>query len=472
MTTSVPGISFNPATGFSAPLESQILAGAQADINTAFGGNANQQLTTPQGQIASSEASILADANAQILALFNGVDPAYSSGRMQDAIGRIYYMSRIAASSTVVTATCSGATGTVIPAGALAIDQGGNVYVSLALARIPVGGSVSVTFAAQNTGPLACPPGYLNQIYQAIPGWDSVTNPSDGDIGRLVESRADFEYRRQQSVAANAQGSLQAIAGAVWGVSGVLDVYVIENPTNATAGAAFTASISGTTMTVSAVGSGTVNVGDMLIGAGLVSGSKIIAQGTGTGGTGTYTIAPAQTVSSESMQSAQAGLMLPANSIYIAAYGGSSAAIAQAIFTKKSAGCSMSGNTSVTVSDTQSGYVYPYPTYSITYNIPTPTPILFSVTIQNNSGVPSNAVALVQDAITAAFIGSDGGPRARIGSALFASRFYAGIVALGSWAQIYSLELGIDAANLSTVQLRGDQVPTISASNISVALAP
>ena len=60
----------------------------------------------------------------------------------------------------------------------------------------------------------------------------------------------------------------------------------------------FTASISGTTMTVSAVATGTVLVGATITGTGVTTGTRIVSAGTGTGGTGTYTVSASQTVSS------------------------------------------------------------------------------------------------------------------------------------------------------------------------------
>ena len=61
---------------------------------------------------------------------------------------------------------------------------------------------------------------------------------------------------------------------------------------------AFTGAISGTTLTVSAVASGTLQVGQVLSGSGITAGTYISALGTGTGGTGTYTVSPSQTVAS------------------------------------------------------------------------------------------------------------------------------------------------------------------------------
>jgi hypothetical protein len=63
-------------------------------------------------------------------------------------------------------------------------------------------------------------------------------------------------------------------------------------------GVVVTGAISGTTLTVSAVTSGELTVGMEITGTGVTPGTKITALGTGTGGTGTYTVSPTQTVSS------------------------------------------------------------------------------------------------------------------------------------------------------------------------------
>jgi hypothetical protein len=68
--------------------------------------------------------------------------------------------------------------------------------------------------------------------------------------------------------------------------------------------AVFTASISGTTMTVSAVTSGTIYVGCLITGTGVTANTTITAQTGGTtGGAGTYTVSQSQTVSSTTITS-------------------------------------------------------------------------------------------------------------------------------------------------------------------------
>lgn len=231
-TTSVPAVQFTQA-GLVLPLESAILAGVTADINTAFGGGVNPALATPQGQIASSTTAIIGEANNTFAAFVNQVNPDFASGFMQDAIARIYFINRNPAIPTAVQCDCVGAVGTIITVGAQAQDTAGNRYLCTAAGTIPITGTISLPFACTVSGPTSCPAGTLTQIYQSIPGWNAINNPGNGVPGALVESRADFAYRRQQSVALNGHGSLPSIYAAVFNVANVIDVYAYENNTNA-----------------------------------------------------------------------------------------------------------------------------------------------------------------------------------------------------------------------------------------------
>jgi hypothetical protein len=68
---------------------------------------------------------------------------------------------------------------------------------------------------------------------------------------------------------------------------------------NSTAAPAiFTGDITGTTLDVTSVASGTLQIGQTLEGANVTDGTIITAFGTGSGGTGTYTVSPSQTAAS------------------------------------------------------------------------------------------------------------------------------------------------------------------------------
>ncbi|KWI89553.1 hypothetical protein WM11_21550 [Burkholderia ubonensis] len=234
-TSSVPPINWAP-TGPIVPAESAILTGVLADTNAAFGGNLNitnedgsPNVTTPQGQLASSLAAIIGAKNDDMLEVSNGVDPDLADGRWQDAIGRIYFIERNPAEPTALQVVCVGAANTVIPVGALIKDSSNNVYLCTQAGTIPASGTITLGFACKTTGPVPVPAAGQVSIYQAIPGWDTVTVVS-GVQGSDVESRADFEYRRRQSVALNAAGSVPAVRANVLNIAGVLDACVLDNP--------------------------------------------------------------------------------------------------------------------------------------------------------------------------------------------------------------------------------------------------
>ena len=402
MATNVPAITWSNGAPV-LPLESAILAGVQADINTAFGGGVNQLLTTPQGQIAQTETAIIGDKNNQIAFIANMINPATSSGIWQDSIGALYGITRIASAGSVVTATCTGAVGTVIPAGSVARDTNGYLYSSTIAATIPASGSISIQFQNQTQGAISTAIGALNTIYSSVAGWDTITNPAVASLGTLQESRAAFELRRQQSVASNANNTLQAIYASVAATSGVIDVFVTDNSTT------------------SAITYGSTN----------------------------YSIA--------------------ANSLVVSVAGGQASQVAASIWNKKPPGCGFVGNTTYTVYDNV--YNPPYPAYVITWLTPVSTPVYFIVRIVNNPAMPSNVVSLIQNAVVAAFNGTDGGTRARIAQTITAGRYFAGIAGVDITVSILTVTMGLtSAAGLSSLTFGIDQLPTLSPTNVVVTL--
>ena len=73
------------------------------------------------------------------------------------------------------------------------------------------------------------------------------------------------------------------------------------NISGTTVAPAFTGSISGTTLTVSAITAGYLGIGSVISGTGVTSGTTITAILNGSGGVGTYTVSASQTVGSEAM---------------------------------------------------------------------------------------------------------------------------------------------------------------------------
>lgn len=84
------------------------------------------------------------------------------------------------------------------------------------------------------------------------------------------------------------------------GTAGGVGTYLVNIPEQSVA-AGTTISETYGTLTVSAVGSGALEVGSVIAGSGVTSGTVITAFGTGAGGTGTYIVSPTQTVGSEAL---------------------------------------------------------------------------------------------------------------------------------------------------------------------------
>jgi len=85
----------------------------------------------------------------------------------------------------------------------------------------------------------------------------------------------------------------------------------LETNVDGYADVAFVGSISGATMTVTSISLGAITVGAQLLGNNLAANSSVTALGTGTGGIGTYTVSPSQTVSSQVIAAGVSTLLQP-----------------------------------------------------------------------------------------------------------------------------------------------------------------
>jgi hypothetical protein len=98
--------------------------------------------------------------------------------------------------------------------------------------------------------------------------------------------------------------------------------------------AAFVGSIAGATMTITEVTLGALAVGSVLLGANIAAGTYVKALGTGTGGIGTYTISPSQTVAIQVIAAGVKLALQPANaSVQLDVHGPSSSDNAHIIST-------------------------------------------------------------------------------------------------------------------------------------------
>ncbi len=118
--------------------------------------------------------------------------------------------------------------------------------------------------------------------------------------GEFLVSECDEGFISREAITVNAGESL--VAGQVLG-----------KITRAANAAVVTGSIATTVLTVTAVTSGVLAVGQSISGSGVTAGTKITALGTGVGGVGTYTVSASQTASSTTITATSAAAVAGTN---------------------------------------------------------------------------------------------------------------------------------------------------------------
>lgn len=450
------------SSGIILPEEGDVLNGVVQDFTNAFGKNikfynadGSFLLSTPQGQLASSIAAIISDRNRLLAYYVNQVDPNYAVGRMQDGIGRIYFIERKRATNTTVVGRCYGAKDTVIPEGTKVKDIQGNVYQSLIDETIQYEDEdsktyVDVTFECLEKGVITCPKDTLTERYQVIAGWESVKNLSDGTVGIADESQAQFEQRRRQSVAQNSLNSVDSIMAALLTLEEVDDAFVIEKYED----------------------------------------------------TYSYTVEDKtneflSTLKSHSIY-ACVSLKIPENE-QIIFYPGTiqadptkqlciSQKIARTIWRKKTPGCALNGKVAVYVydntTDINGNLLYcpkTAPRYLINFDFAERINICVKVTLSEPKPIVGDPLTLIQDEIYNSFTGQNGSRKPRIGSQVLASQFYCAVQSLGDWARVVSIKVGFSNQTENTkntavpaedmLQVGMNQIPVLSKENITLEFA-
>jgi hypothetical protein len=136
---------------------------------------------------------------------------------------------------------------------------------------------------------------------------------------QMIAVCGSYVYALTSNFVPSVIGVLNSSSGIVRITDNGVNVYLVDGAYRYTwhisspASAVFTGSTSGTTLTVTSVSSGTIAVGQSLFGVGVTSETVITGLGSGTGGTGTYTINLSQTVASATLNSATVGATFTAS---------------------------------------------------------------------------------------------------------------------------------------------------------------
>ena len=148
---------FDPATGFYADDTETVRAAVAADWVAAFHKDGQVDLNTdpetPAGQLIDSQTAAITEKDTELLYLCDQFDPAKNEGIFQDAIAKIYFLSRKAATPSTATITVRGLSGTVVPVNAQIMSSADDtIWQNVAAFTIGADGTGSGVFRCTSEG--------------------------------------------------------------------------------------------------------------------------------------------------------------------------------------------------------------------------------------------------------------------------------------------------------------------------------
>ena len=230
-------LQFDPAVGFTADEIEDVRAAVAAEWQAAFATSTDVPLNTnpesPAGQLVDSQTAAIVEKDTELLYLCNQFDPAKNEGIFQDAIAKIYFLSRKAATPSTATITVRGLSGTVIPVNAQVMSSADDtIWQNVAAFTIGADGTGSGVFRCTTEGLISAAAGTLTRIMTVVAGWDTATNEHAATVGTLEENRGQFELRRYSSVSLNSRGTAASVYARIMQLDDVIGCVVRENKTN------------------------------------------------------------------------------------------------------------------------------------------------------------------------------------------------------------------------------------------------
>lgn len=167
------------------------------------------------------------------------------------------------------------------------------------------------------------------------------------------------------------------------------------------------------------------------------------------------------------------GYSLKPHSVYVAVLGGDDDDIAKAIYNSLSAGCDYNGNTTVNITDENTGAME-----AVTFMRPAQLPLYVKVTIQDDGNLPDGYEDTIKQAVYNNFYGLDTTTKIKgesilrvvMNTDLYASRFMPSVLNAGI-SQILRVEISTDNSTwVDFIHVPISNEPTLPLENIQVTL--
>jgi uncharacterized phage protein gp47/JayE len=219
--------------GISAPSYADILESLKASFRSIYGSDVYLEADSQDGQLLAIFAAAINDCNAAAVAVYNAFSPGTAKGAGLASVVKINGISKLVATNSTADVRIVGQTGTVINDGQIGDENGETRWNLPAVVVIPIAGEIVVTATCADLGAISADAGTLTKILTPTFGWQTVTNDDPAVEGQPVETDAQLRIRQARSTALPSVTPLKGLDGALAAISGVTDVHVYENDTDA-----------------------------------------------------------------------------------------------------------------------------------------------------------------------------------------------------------------------------------------------
>jgi uncharacterized phage protein gp47/JayE len=207
-----------------------------------YGSDINIDSDTPDGQLVNIFALAVKDVLDLATQVYNSFDPDFAVGRILDQRCAINGIERQGATYTEIYVDVTVNRALTLPGlddststPFTVRDAEGNKFFLKNTKKFDAGGSASLVFRAEESGPIRALPETINRQVTIILGVTAVNNPSSPTIiGQDEESDYDLRVRRARALSLPAVGTADGILSSLLDVKDVSEAIVYENTSNET----------------------------------------------------------------------------------------------------------------------------------------------------------------------------------------------------------------------------------------------
>jgi len=218
--------------GFQITPSATAIAEAQAILIGAYGINVNLEPSSPNGQLVQNIAIAITQRESDQAETISSLDPNIAAGLQLDAICANLDIERIKSINSTATCIFTGLTGVTITAGSQVANSNSDIFLVDSNLTIGLSGSVTGTVTAQTAGIITVTANTITTIITAINGWDTVNNPTTGNVGTTEQSDAQLRNTRISQLAFASSGSIPSLVAGASALNPISS-YVASNNTNA-----------------------------------------------------------------------------------------------------------------------------------------------------------------------------------------------------------------------------------------------